>query len=505
VHTSSPYPGAASLGDPFYPDLGNGGYDVLGYAVALTWRPPSVDHPAGSADVTTVIDAVATQPLSELSFDLVRSTATLRAIQVDGVDVEPLGDPAGQKLVLRPETPIPDQAAFRVRVAATVEPGTVPKTGLEDPGVLAGSPATVDRVGGRGLLSDLDGGMLLAAQPNGAHALLPLNDHPTDKAELTVTITAPPGMLGVATGRLDRLVTGPDGSVTTTYRSGHPVATHVISIGVGRYTLVSGITASGVPLRFAIPSAFAEAPEWRLDAVPEAIAWLEAELGPYPLDAAGIMFSPPGASAAILEGQTLVLMPATVFDPQVSDCAWRSLLAHELSHQWFGDSVSLTRWDEKWLSEGHATFTELRWAADSGCDPRPFSARMRQAYRHAQAVRDASGPPARPHGPADAYGSGIYEQGALALFALREEVGEEGFDAIEREYLARFRDGNASTAEFIDVASEVAGRDLRRFLRAWLYGDVVPPMPGHPAWISNAPAPSPSAGASKPPAASAGG
>jgi aminopeptidase N len=68
------------------------------------------------------------------------------------------------------------------------------------------------------------------------------------------------------------------------------------------------------------------------------------------------------------------------------------------------------------------------------------------------------------------------------LYALRQKIGPQAFAALERSWAARYRNGVASTADFIALASEVAHRDLSGFLRRWLYGDTTPPIPGHPDW-----------------------
>jgi aminopeptidase N len=182
----------------------------------------------------------------------------------------------------------------------------------------------------------------------------------------------------------------------------------------------------------------------------------------------------------VLEGQTLILAGAGMLDPRIDGCAWRSLLVHEVAHQWFGDSVSIASWDEKWLSEGHATWYQRRYEAESGCDPLGFDRRMALIARRAQATRDAGGPPAAPRTPADAYDATTYDQGALALEALRREVGDATFRAIESAWLERYRDASPSTDDLIDLASDVASRDLRPFLDAWLRGDEVPPLPPDP-------------------------
>jgi aminopeptidase N len=77
-----------------------------------------------------------------------------------------------------------------------------------------------------------------------------------------------------------------------------------------------------------------------------------------------------------------------------------------------------------------------------------------------------------------------YLGGDLVLYALRQEVGQETFERIERKWVHNYRDRTASTDDFIALASQVSQRDLKPFLRAWLYTDHVPPMPGHPDWKS---------------------
>jgi len=76
----------------------------------------------------------------------------------------------------------------------------------------------------------------------------------------------------------------------------------------------------------------------------------------------------------------------------------------------------------------------------------------------------------------------IYDGGALALYALRQEIGKDAFEALERRWLSDHLDGTATTADFIRLTSEVAGRDLSGFLHEWLYAEKTPPMPGHPDW-----------------------
>lgn len=470
--------GARSLGDRFYPTLGNGGYDVRHYDLDLAWEPPSAAHPLGRMDGVGRIELVITQPLAELSLDLARSLTAVSHVRVDGRPVAHRGDALGRKLIVPLGAARSRGDEVVIEVGWWAEPHGVHRLGEALP--LAGMGVDADRVA-RGFLPDGDGGAFLASQPNGAHTLFPSNDHPTDKATFTVRVTAPAGMLGVATGRRVLGLANADGSTTTTWESGAPVATHVLALGVGRLAIVEGDLPGGIGVRSAVPAALAPISGFRLDGIADAVAWLEREIGrAYPFDTIGIQLVPPGATQAVLEGQTLVLAGAEMLDPRIAWCRWQALLVHEVAHQWFGDAVSLVAWDEKWLSEGHATWYERRWAAEAGCDPLGFERRIARIHREGRATRASDGPPARPNLPADAYGPAVYDQGALVLEALRREVGDATFRAIEQAWVDRYAGTSASTDQFVELASDVAGRDLGPFLDAWLRGDAVPPLPADP-------------------------
>ncbi len=468
--------GARTLGDPFYPTLGNGGYDVQAYDLDLTWHAPDALHPEGWLEGVAIIDVQLREHLTELSLDLRRDTTEVASVRVGGVLAEHHGDGFGRKLVVVPPEVLLAGHTARLRVEWVARPGPVHRLGEE-----LGMDGGVGHTDARGFLADGDGGFFLASQPNGAHTLFPSNDHPTDLAPSRVRLTAPAGMLGIATGRRVEEVPHPDGSTTTTWVSDDPVATHVLAMGVGRSTLIEDQVTGGPHLRSVVPSALAPLAAARLAVLPGLVTWLEDAIGrPYPFRTLGIQLVPPGATDAILEGQTLILAGAGMLDPRVSRCAWGSVLVHEIAHQWFGDSVAIARWDQKWLSEGHATYYEQLWEAASGCDTLGVDGRAARSHAIAQEARDAGGPPDRPRSPRDVYDATVYAQGALALEALRREVGDATFRAIETTFLDRFRGRSASTDDYIDLATEVAGRDLRPFLEAWLRSDQVPELPVDP-------------------------
>jgi aminopeptidase N len=109
---------------------------------------------------------------------------------------------------------------------------------------------------------------------------------------------------------------------------------------------------------------------------------------------------------------------------------------------------------------------------------------MRSLYAQGDLFRRAFGPVAAPRAGdiASLFNSNVYNGGALALYALRQQVGDAAFQQIERSWVTTYRGKSASTADFIALASQVAGYDLTKFLTAWFFGTVTPPMPGHPDW-----------------------
>jgi aminopeptidase N len=166
--------------------------------------------------------------------------------------------------------------------------------------------------------------------------------------------------------------------------------------------------------------------------------------------------------------------------------------------KWFGNSVSPYEWSDIWLNEGHASWYEFLYAEDTGQlvadteggypDETGYATLeelMRAVYAHGDEWRVESGPVALPLSADTMFDHQVYLGGALVLYALRQVVGEATFQRIEREWLDRYRDRSASTADFIALASQVAHRDLSGFLHAWLYDTTTPPMPGHTDWTVN--------------------
>ncbi|GLF99684.1 M1 family metallopeptidase [Streptomyces yaizuensis] len=450
-----PPPVALGIGDPLFPLLGNPGYDVLSYDLAFTYHGNNTTP----LDAVTRIEATATERLERINLDFAHGT--VGSVEVDGLPAE--FATVDEDLVIQPLLPL--EAGSRTRITVT---------------------HTSDPRGGTGGWVRTRDGLVMANQADVAHRVFPSNDHPADKAYFTIRVTAPSELTAVANGV--RVGRRPEGATTTwAYRTRHPMATELAQVAIGASAVPTREGPGGLPVRDVVPAKDAAALEPWLAKTPDQIAWMEGKVGPYPFENYGVLIAD-AATGYELETQTLSLFERRIFIGSPFP-AWYvdSIMVHELAHQWFGDSVSPRRWSDLWLNEGHATWYEALYAEEKS--GHTLQARLREAYRQSDRWRADGGPPAAPKPPAPGqkislFRPVVYDGSALVLYALRQTIGREAFERLQRAWVREYRDGTAGTEDFVRLASETAGRDLSAFLQGWLYGERTPPMPGHPDWRS---------------------
>ncbi|MER6472069.1 M1 family metallopeptidase [Streptomyces collinus] len=446
------------IGDRLYPNLGNPGYDVAAYDLSFTYSGAN-DKPL---QAVTTIDAHTTAALDRVNLDFAHGK--VESVEVNGRPAAFTG--AGEDLVVTPDRRLPKGRWMQITVKHTSDP-----------------VAAKDQDGGWVRTSD---GLAMANQADAAHLVFPCNDHPSDKARFTIRITAPNGYTAVANGvpvGAERVGT----STTWTYRTLHPMATELAQVSIGRSAVLHRQGPHGLPLRDVVPSADRKALEPWLAKTPDQIAWMESKVGDFPFETYGVLMAQADTGFE-LETQTLSLFEKDLFgDPAYPSWYLDSIMVHELSHQWFGDSVSPRTWSDVWLNEGHATWYESLYSEEKA--HRPMVDRMKAAYGASDRWRAAGGPPGLPKPPQPGekisiFRPNIYDGAALVLYALRQEIGRDAFERLERLWVREHRDSTATTADFVRLASAVAGRDLNGFFHDWLYGEKTPPMPGHPDWKS---------------------
>jgi aminopeptidase N len=432
--------GAKGIGDSYFPTAGNGGYDVAGYDLALKYDPKS-----GHLDGTATITATATENLKRFNFDLAH--LGVRSVTVGGVAAK--SDVDGDELVVTPPKGIRRGEKMTVVVAYGGKPQQ-----LRDPDI-----------GGGGWLRTSDGALALG-QPQSASTWYPVNDHPADKATFKLAMTVPDGLDVISNG-----VAGPrpssGGWTTWNWSEASPMASYLSTVVIGHYRVASS-THDGKPMVIAVPAALpADGPAaTSVGRTGEIADFLASRFGPYPFDAYGAIVVDDSRIGYALETQTRPAYASSFFH----DGPDLTVVAHELAHQWFGDSVALERWKDIWLNEGFATYAEWLWTEHSG------GATVAESFDRAYNGFHWGDPPGDP-GVSRLFGDAVYQRGAMTVYALREAMGDAAFDRLLTTWTSTHRDGNGTTAEMRSLAEQLSGRNLDALFQAWLFGRTKPPHP----------------------------
>jgi len=438
VRAPTPDPGALDPPDPYYPALGNSGYDVSHYDLGIVSALPE-----SSILGTTRLRATATRKLTSFHLDL-----TGMAVQSVTVDLRRARfRQDGGELIVRPRDPIEKGAEFAVRVRYSGTPSNSVIPGL-------GAP--------NGWLHN-DEGVTTLNEPDGASRWFPANDHPADKATFTFRITAPDPLVAVANGTLASQRAS-NGATTWVWESDEPMATYLTQVAIGDLEIVEAGTVEGVKLRNAYSPSTRERGEAAAAVTPAMLEFLVAKLGPFPFETYGIMVPDVAVRGLAFEAQTFSLFEVGALNEPI--------LAHELAHQWFGDWLTPETWRDIWLNEGFATYFEWAWEDHVGS-----SSMDESAEQALDQIERAEGLRTDDPGFDEMFGFAPYERGALTLLALQRTVGDEAFDRILRTYLARYGGAVASTEDFIKIANDVAGRDLATDFRAWFGPGPFPEFP----------------------------
>src|SRR4051812_38436188 len=322
--------GSDGLGDPFFPQGGNGGYDVQHYALTLDYDPPA-NHLTGTA----VITAKATQALSRFDLDF-RGTRDFRATSVLVNGVQAATTQQGQELVITPAAGLPVGRTFTVTVSYAGTPQVVPDPDQS----IEGWVPTDDGAGAVG-------------EPQGSPGWFPCNDNPQDKATYDISVTVPAGLTAMSNGVLQSNTTAA-GRTTWAWREAEPMTTYLTTVEVGKFD-VTVSDVDGIPSYVAVDPQLAKGQV--LAKLPDVIGFYSSIYGPYPFSAVGAIVDSAKNLGYSLETQTKPLFP---YMPD------EATLVHELSHQWFGDSATLGRWPDMWLHEGFATWSEWIWSEHTG-------------------------------------------------------------------------------------------------------------------------------------------
>ena len=438
-------PSRADPVDPYVPSSGNHGYRVTRYELDLTYKMSS-----NRLRGTAVITATASEPLRTLHLDL-SPHLDVSAVTADRCRVTRFTRPRGKLAVT-----LAEPLAVGSAVTLTIRYG--------------GNPRPVRGTWGEVGWEELTDGVLVSGQPNGAASWFPCDDHPSAKAPFHLRLTTDSPYRAVVTGAL--VGKKRSGSTTTwEFDLPQPTPTYLVAVNLGRYEHLE-MVGGAVPVRAYLP---AELKRDFREAFARQVEMLDVFtdlFGPYPFDEYKIVVTDDDLEIP-LEAMGMSTFGRNMVRANTSE---ERLIAHELAHQWFGNSVTAAEWKHIWLHEGFACYAEWLWTEFSGG---PTAADHAEHY-YAR-VRDSPQDIllADP-GPEDMFDDRVYKRGALTLHSLRQALGDEAFFTLLRTWMARHSGSTVTTDDFLHLAGDHSPVSLRPLWDAWLFSRPLPTTFGMP-------------------------
>lgn len=428
--------------DPYLPHNGNFGYRVSRYALDLEYKVAS-NRLGGTANITAVTLAA----LQNFTFDLADSL-TVSRVTVNG---------------RRPAHFAASGGKLRIRLAAALPAGSAMSIAIR----YGGSPRPIRTLWGEVGFEELSNGALVAGQPNGSPSWFPCDDHPSSKASYRIQISTDSPYYAVAPGELvSRRVRA--GQTVWTYEQPEPTSTYLITLQIGAY-VTQRLPKAPVRMQAVVPDRLRANFEHDFARQPTMMKLFVKLFGPYPLAGGYTVVVTDDELEIPLEAQGISVFGANHCDGSRGS---ERLIAHELAHQWFGNSVTARRWRDIWLHEGFACYAEWLWSEHSGERSAKDLARIHH-QRLAAAPQDLllSDP-----GPRNMFDDRVYKRGALTLHALRGVIGDDKFFTLLRDWTSRNRHATVVTDDFTGLAAHYADISLRPLWEAWLYSTEVPPL-----------------------------
>ncbi|WNJ21354.1 M1 family aminopeptidase [Pontibacter sp. G13] len=300
--------------------------------------------------------------------------------------------------------------------------------------------------------------------PNRAHHWLPSVDHPGDKATVQFSITAPDRYQVVANGYKVEESSIEPGLKLHAWKTDVVIPTKVMVFGAAAFAVQELGVHSGVPLSSWVYPQNREAGFFDYEIAEQVLDFFVGKLGPFPYQKLANVQSTT-RYGGMENASNIFYAEQSVTGKRISE----DLIAHEIAHQWFGNSATEATWDHIWLSEGFATyFTQLY--REETYDREKLVEGMEQnrtrifTQNLMRPVVDSD-----QEDPNTLLNVNSYQKGAWVLHMLRREVGDDVFWLGVKNYYEAYQYGNATTKDFQAIMEAASGKDLDTFFEQWLY------------------------------------
>ena len=379
-------------------------------------------------------------------------------------------------------------------VAIVVNPSTQTLTLEIDPPLAAG--AAEIRLSVRGRMERKLRGFYLSDTASGRYAFTQLQpadarrffacfDEPAFKAQFDVNVTVDARLGVISNTRAVSTLPGPmPGTKRIRFEKTPPLSTYMVALAIGDFDCLNE-KAGGVPIRLCTQSGKVALGKYSLAAAKDAFEYFEDWFGiDYPLEKLDLVAVPDFAAGGMENPGAIFFREATVlFDPEKAPADTRrwaaSLIAHELSHLWVGDLVTMRWWDDVWLNEGLATWISRKAVAATRPELEPETARAFMTIKALESdalegSRATRSPVDDPSGVIEIFDAITNDKPASALAMAESVGGEEAMRRAVRRYLVTWSWGSATTEDLLATIESEAGRESAAVVRDFVT------RPGHP-------------------------
>jgi aminopeptidase N len=321
--------------------------------------------------------------------------------------------------------------------------------------------------------------------PDRVHHWIPCFDHPSAKATVSFIVTAPARDLVIANGKLTQVENSAPASRTWTYTEAAPIPPYCMIIAVGEFAQINMADAPITPLSYYVPEPDRAYAVSGFAAANPSLKFFRETVAPYPYEKLALIV---GATRfGGMENSSAIVFPNRLLDANVAgplSTVFKvrqglvEVVAHEIAHQWFGDSVTEATWSDLWLSEGFATYFAGLMVQRYEGEAR-FNDYMQRAANTYFSFEKKTRTPIHDTETEDLFkllNANNYQKGAWVLHMLRKELGDEIFFRGIREYYEAHRGSLASTDDLRAALEKVSGKNLQEFFARWVYGA------GHPRY-----------------------
>lgn len=302
--------------------------------------------------------------------------------------------------------------------------------------------------------------------PDRGHHWLACVDHPSDKATVTFSITAPQHYQIVATGALREESMIEKGRKTTRWEETAPVPVKVMTMGAARFAIKHTGPVQGIPTSVWVYPQNRDAGFSDFEPETRIIRFFMDQVGPYSFSKLAHVQSKTRWGGLENAGNIFYFENSVTGKGQIEN-----LIAHETAHQWFGNSVTENDWHHVWLSEGFATyFTHLYNEWIYGVEKRKTGMERDRTniLKHEllpkspvvdTTIRDIG----------KVLSTITYQKASFVLHMLRKEVGDKAFFSGVRNYYSTFQNRNAMTDDFRKAIETASGKSLDWFFNQWIF------------------------------------